>query len=823
MGDRSEIDRIRATKPLSDVMQKRGFALRKNGDEYECLCPFHADKNPSFNIFPSKRGGQQGYCQSCGWKGDVLDFVMEFDHVDLPTAIEILGGNKDGRKWDGNAEGQSMASDPYEGWTVLRPPADAGTFVPKERTVPLWNPKRRDEKGRVKTVRYNPSMVFPYRTVDGSVLGYVLRVDLEGGRKITPMILWMRDPSGKEGWSHGAMPEPRPLYGLDRLAAMPSAQVWIVEGEKAADKTAELVAGLPVVVVSWPGGAKSAARANWKPLRGRRCVLWGDADEGGENAMVGWVDQRGDSHKGVAHLLHEAGAAEIKVIPWDKDKPKGWDGADAVADGWSQKDAVAWIRSRITVWTPPETDEPPPHDEPPQGFDPNEPPPHPGMGTTTQARQTQQEDPQQEQPSNVFNLRGEAVSPDDWRTGLCYTDAKEPKLKPRSLQNITLFVTHHRALKGVFAYDEFSKQVMLMKPPPWENGSTGWSERPMTDVDAIRLTGFLETLYLSPKLSDTENAVLAAAKSRSFNRVRDYLLSLKWDGVNRLAGGGGAGEGWLADYFGAEPNEVNRAFGLRWFISAAARALNPGCKADCMLVMEGSQGLKKSSALRALATFDGNDYFTDDLTDINSKDAAMQMQGVVLVEVSEMEQMSRAETNAIKQWLSKQVDRFRPPFGRRIQSFPRGCVLVGTMNPGGNGWMRDETGGRRFYPVAVSRVDAEWIRRDASQLWAEAVHRYHNGEQWWLTPEEEKLADAVREDRYEEDAWSEAIDDFISTKGEVRTSEIMEDCLKIPRERQNQLIEKRIAKHLRHRKWTRVKKHLGMFGKPKWVYQRPDV
>jgi predicted P-loop ATPase len=560
------------------------------------------------------------------------------------------------------------------------------------------------------------------------------------------------------------------------------------------------------------------------------------------------------------------GASEVKVIPWDKDKDEGWDGADA-ADGWtdkrtgevfspwSQKDVLAWIKSRVFVWTPDPAEmaevdaeaftrpfvdrEPaeaaPAHDEPPpanpedygQGFEPDYEPAPPPNGRSREARQTQQEalDPERK-PSNVVNLKGEPVDDTDWRTGLVYSSGDDPKLKPKALQNIMLFVQHHKQLAGVFAYDDFAKQVVLLRRPPWWPANEDWTPRALQDEDLVRCTGFLETLHLTPKVTDTTNAIIAAAVAQKFNPVQDHLLGLKWDGVPRLTGGMVEGESigcWLAEYLGADDTDVNRAFSLRWMISAAARALRPGCKCDTMLILEGEQGAMKSTALRVLGTFGGHCYYTDEVGELNSKDAAMQLQGVVIVEIGELNALGRAEANAIKAWLARQVDRFRPPFGKAVRDFPRQCVLAGTMNPVGNGYLKDETGGRRFFPVLVTDVDLEALRRDADQLWAEAVHRFHAGEQWWLTPEEAVMAGKVVAERYEEDAWADAIDNFLECRAQVRLQEIMEECLSIPKERQNQMVEKRIAKHLRHRRWLRQKVYVKLMGKPKWVYVSPDT
>ena len=138
--------------------------------------------------------------------------------------------------------------------------------------------------------------------------------------------------------------------------------------------------------------------------------------------------------------------------------------------------------------------------------------------------------------------------------------------------------------------------------------------------------------------------------------VRDYLDALRWDGVPRL-------EHWTITYLGAEDTPLNRAFGSRWMISAVARIMQPGAKADHMLILEGPQGAKKSSALKALA---GADWFTDELAEIGSKDAAQQMRGIWIIEIAELDAISRAEVSRIKAFLTRTTDRYRPPYERYI-------------------------------------------------------------------------------------------------------------------------------------------------------------
>ena len=204
-----------------------------------------------------------------------------------------------------------------------------------------------------------------------------------------------------------------------------------------------------------------------------------------------------------------------------------------------------------------------------------------------------------------------------------------------------------------------------------------------------------------------------------------------------------------------------RAVGKRWLISATARIFQPGCKADCVLILEGAQGIKKSSALKALS----EPWFTDRLSDLGSKDAAMETRGVWVIEIAELDTMSRAEVGTIKAFIS----RTRPvpaALRQRLVDLPRQCVFAGSVNPEG-GYLKDATGGRRFWPIRCGTIDLEALACDRDQLWAEAVARYRAGEPWWLeTRNPTELAEEEQLDRYQGDAWDDPIRDYLLNEHE---------------------------------------------------------
>lgn len=298
-------DDIKARHSLVEEVGK-SVALKRSGREMVGLCPFHQEKTASFTVVED-RGFF--YCFGCQAHGDVIDFVAQYHNTDFRGACAILDGEK-------QSTVRPMPRPARPAPAPLQPApivADHKAFV---AGVPIraWNPKQE------KWASYTPDFVFPYRAVDGDLLGYVLRIDI-GADKI---ILTLRcvEIEGRTEWALVPFDAPRPLYGLQRLEL--EGPVFLVEGERKADLLAELM-GYPVL--SWPGGTSGPRYTDFSPLAGRDVVVWSDADEPGEKAAM----------LASAKVL-EAGAASSRLIPWDRDRPKGWDAADAIIEGWERDD-----------------------------------------------------------------------------------------------------------------------------------------------------------------------------------------------------------------------------------------------------------------------------------------------------------------------------------------------------------------------------------------------------------------------------------------------------------------------------------------------------
>jgi putative DNA primase/helicase len=305
--------------------------------------------------------------------------------------------------------------------------------------------------------------------------------------------------------------------------------------------------------------------------------------------------------------------------------------------------------------------------------------------------------------------------------------------------------------------------------------------------------------------------MLSIASENAFNPLQGYLNGLEWDGIERI-------DTWLVANLGAEDIPFVRVVGRKFLISAVARALHPGCKVDTMLVLEGNQGIGKSMTLQAL----GEPWVLEELSDMKSKDCKQDIQGHWLVEVSELDAMKRNEVETVKAFIAKQVDTFRPSYGRFSKQHPRQCVLVGTTNS--NAYLRDHTGNRRFWPVKCGRTDLDALRRDRDQLWAEALTAYREGEHWWLESAETELAREEQAKRFEYDVWQDAVNDWLdsTTKSQVSGLDIMEDCLDLPRSQQNVVTGRRISQIMTQAGWKRSEKRLtrkDKMGMPRKVYE----
>jgi hypothetical protein len=316
--------------------------------------------------------------------------------------------------------------------------------------------------------------------------------------------------------------------------------------------------------------------------------------------------------------------------------------------------------------------------------------------------------------------------------------------------NALLALQTEPELKGAFGYDEMLRTEVLLRP--LFRDDPNFKIRPVTDADVTAVQTHLQWFGFRRLGKDTTHqAVDKVAREHSFHPLRDYLNGLEWDGFERLPE-------WLHTYLSAEKSGYAAGVGTMFLIGMVARIMRPGSKMDYMLVLEGEQGTFKSSACAVLA----GDYFSDHLPNLNNKDASLHLRGKWLIEVAELRAYSRAAIDEFKEFLVRDIDRYRPPWGRKDVHEPRQCVFVGTTNK--LHYLRDETGNRRSWPVKTGTIDIDSLRQDRDQLFAEAVQRFKDGEPWWPNGEFERETIATEQEaRFEADVWETPIADFLDS------------------------------------------------------------
>ena len=535
---------------------------------------------------------------------------------------------------------------------------------------------------------------------------------------------WLQQPDGNGGWRKGtAGVDTGLLYRVNEVAQAIAAGrvICVAEGEKDADSLWRL--GFAATCSAH--GAHDATKRQ-KPkwyashsaqLRGADLVVFNDNDAAGyEHA-----DTTCNLSIGVARRMRRL---DLKLA-WPA-IPKGGDVSDWLAAGHRREELVALIDA-APDYTPTKTA-------------------HPAKGVAANAGKTE-----------------------GW-LALCLVDEKGRVLA--NLANAMIALRADPSLESAFAFDEMAQSAVLMRPlplaPKARHAGNGPIPRQARDEDFTQIQEWLQHQGL-PRVSreTVGQAVHQRAREFRFHPVRDWLNSLEWDGTERLSSA-------FRTYFGATGSQeyldgISRMF----FISMVARVFRPGCKCDYMVVLEGEQGIQKSRACLALAT---EPFFSDALSDIHHKDAKQHLRGKWLIEVSELAAFTRAETETLKAFITRTSEKYRPPYGREDVAEPRQCVFIGSTNR--ETYIKDETGGRRFWPVKTGAFKIAELERDRDQLFAEAVDRYLHGERWWPDSAFEKEhIKPEQNDRYEGDPWEGPTADYLKSLQQTYVLEVARNAL----------------------------------------------
>ena len=339
----------------------------------------------------------------------------------------------------------------------------------------------------------------------------------------------------------------------------------------------------------------------------------------------------------------------------------------------------------------------------------------------------------------------------DWKSKLIRNEKTHAIVN--CTDNIILILNNDPLLKNI-VYNELANDIEIIGEVAWPNRSRFWR-----DADDAQLICYINNKYTNFSKDNYLNAVTKVVDDRSYHPIKDYFNKLpEWDGVSRV-------ETFLVDYFGAEDTPYSRAIIRKILIAAYTRIYSPGIKFDHILVLNGPQGVGKSTAVAKL----GMAWYSDSLniSDMNDKTAAEKLQGYWILEIGELAGMKKADIDKVKAFISRQDDKYRASFGRRVNSHPRQCIFFATTNAE-EGFLRDVTGNRRFWPIKTPGTGKkkawELTADEINQIWAEVKVLASKGEKLYLDNEElSKAAEGATMEAMEKDDRKGMVSDYLET------------------------------------------------------------
>ena len=710
-----------------------------------------------------------------------------------------------------------------EGWRTLTP-------VPSFTPEPTFRHQYRQVEDIIHKAAYRMA---------GQLLGYVVRFRTSDGGKETLPYTWCTSArDGASRWHWRQWDEPRPLYVP--LGIMPAGRtVVLVEGEVKAEVLQDVLeAGSPGVylVASWPGGCRAWSKALWDWLQGCTVLLWPDCDSKREPLTKKEREQYTDD------VARELAKAAKPFLPRDKQPglramldigaylvarhgcsvsvlqvaepgllPDGWDAADAIrTDGWDHARVLQYFATAAPL----------PHESPP-------------AGAAAAEKIERPADAQEEDAAGSADklIRGQPAPA--WLAP--YWD----KVKKRWLTSRKLVIAaleNDQALEPVLALNELSNNIDARVDWPWLHGRAG----PISGSVDLMLGDYLSRTYGLPSIARAAlmEGIETVAHARRYHPVREQLQALQHDGVQRI-------DKWLIYAIGETPESIQahnpgatgrriveylQLVGRFWLLGMVNRVMSPGCKFDYCPVLEGPGGFGKSTMVEVLA---GSAYFSDTHFDVSrGKEGQEQVQGLWVYEIAELANFGKAEIGLIKAFITAKVDRYRPSYGRTVESYPRQCVLVGTTNE--STYLRDRTGNRRFWPVPVrNRIRIAWLQKMREQLLAEAYALYQQGAAFTPTAEQEaRLFVPMQDSRLVETAVlsellnvltrtpaGHGIGAIVNSLTEFVTISQLTMALGVDAAKSNAALEGQIRSWMDHEGWVREKRQIN--GVRAWGYVRP--
>jgi len=355
----------------------------------------------------------------------------------------------------------------------------------------------------------------------------------------------------------------------------------------------------------------------------------------------------------------------------------------------------------------------------------------------------------------------------------------------------------NEAWRGVVGFDAFRGAICKRLATPWGGQPGLW-----TDIDTSRAQCWFAEVMQAPVSADMINRALSVvADDNTYNSLADELSSYKFDGTPRL-------HSWLPDLFTTEDTPLIREYGKRFLIGAVARAFEPGCEMQNLLILEGVEGIYKSRGIRALA---GDKFYSDAAINLGKSgqdDAIRLLQGRWMFEFGELAALKTGSYQEVDGFISRTVDTLTPKYNNFSKSFPRITVLWGTTNAGQ--YLTKSFGNRRYWSAHVmSEIKIDEVAKHRESLIAEAIVAYRAGVPWWLTQDVEVEAKLDQEARYQQDAWEEKVSLYLHVhlqrlraRGFVTVTEMLE-ALKLKTDRWTRREDMRIAEILHRLGWRR--------------------
>lgn len=624
---------------------------------------------------------------------------------------------------------------------------------------PLPTRETHDKPSFIHAKHGKPELIHEYRDRTNRIQGYVIRYKTPDGKTFSQFHI---DEHGK--LIPKAIPNDRPLYNLPEILRNPTKPVLICEGEKSAD-AATKIAGKIYVTTTSIGGSSAPKKTNWNELANRDVLIWPDNDEPG----IKYARQ-------VAEILVPI-VKSLKIIRVDKNQnlPIKFDAADALDDSWDYSFFLKWARDNLDQLKPikAEVTSPLPAMVIPEVS------PFPDVISAPVL------------PTINISESAEIDPYSASRAAPIWQDLRLQMNNNHTAPNSNMFNVYQILTKHVFYAGKFKRDTFT------HNRFIG--QELFSEEYELKLLREIQGLFMLPKVTRTHisEALDLMYMEYTFNSAKDWLTSLAWDKTPRI-------NNFFSDYYGAESyndkiSEYLTQTSSNFWIAMVNRIMNPGCKFDNVVVLEGDQGILKTTSLQII----GSKFFGRAIIAPGDKDNTMKFRGKFLVELAEMRAAYGITDEQAKAFLDEQEDEMRDPYARSIKKNPRSFVFVGTTND--DAYLKDPTGSRRWWPIKATAINIEKLTSDRDQLFAEAIARI-NEPYWIVNKEQHEYVTSLRQS-YHEDAWTFKIMEWVMYEDNFHTNDILTYCLNFTQDKIKPTDSSRI---------TKILKSMGWNNKPVW-------